>query len=186
MTTEGVSETIDNEDVWLLLRRELEDVGISASVVEEHHTYISNWLKAAIANGMLEEMDTTSSRPILSGSVDSGYGGSVANPSVSYAPSLPSITVANEEFETQLARHPSRIPSEGPTAYKVDLKVRRASSVTSVLFKLFKKETAIIEAASDGDLSKVAKLISTGANVNARDRWGVSITSSFLAYVWLT
>lgn len=186
MTSSGATESIDSEDVWLLLRRELEDVGISASVVEEHHVYISNWLKAAISNGMLEEMDNSSRRSAVAGSFDSGYAGSIGGtsigsaPIVSIAPSLPSITAANEEFEAELSRHPSRIHPESSSAYvRTGLKVRRASNVSSVLFKLFKKETAIIEAASDGDLSKVAKLISAGANVNARDRWGVR-------YIFLT
>ncbi|OBT79526.1 hypothetical protein VF21_01313 [Pseudogymnoascus sp. 05NY08] len=186
VTSSGVTESIDTEDVWLLLRRELENVGISASVVEEHHMYISNWLKAAISNGMLEEMDNSSRRSAVAGSFDSGYAGSIGGTSIgeasiggtSTAPSLPSITVANEEFAAELSRHPSRINSDSSTAYiRTDLRVRRASSVSSVLFKMFKKETAIIEAASDGDISKVAKLISAGANVNARDRWGWSALS---------
>ncbi|OBU00635.1 hypothetical protein VE01_01248 [Pseudogymnoascus verrucosus] len=186
VTSSGVTESIDTEDVWLLLRRELEDVGISASVVEEHHMYISNWLKAAISNGMLEEMDNSSRRSAVAGSFDSGYAGSIGGTSIgeasiggtSTAPSMPSITVANEEFAAELSRHPSRINPDSSTAYvRTDLRVRRASSVSSVLFKMFKKETAIIEAASDGDISKVAKLISAGANVNARDRWGWSALS---------
>jgi hypothetical protein len=189
VTSSGVTESIDTEDVWLLLRRELEDVGISASVVEEHHMYISNWLKAAIANGMLEEMDNSSRRSAVAGSFDSGYAGSIGGTSIggtTTAPSLPSITVANEEFAAELSRHPSRINSDSSTAYiRTDLRVRRASSVSSVLFKMFKKETAIIEAASDGDISKVAKLISAGANVNARDRWGVSYISSCAWDIWL-
>ncbi|KFX92266.1 hypothetical protein V490_05496 [Pseudogymnoascus sp. VKM F-3557] len=196
VTASGATESIDTEDVWLLLRRELEDVGISASVVEEHHVYISNWLKAAISNGMLEEMDNSSRRSAVAGSFDSGYAGSIGGTSIgsesfrspsigsssigspSIAPStptIPSITVANEEFEAELSRHPSRIHTESSS--RSSLKIRRASSVSSVLFKMFKKETAIIEAASDGDLSKVAKLISAGANVNARDRWGWSALS---------
>ncbi|KFY26110.1 hypothetical protein V493_04256 [Pseudogymnoascus sp. VKM F-4281 (FW-2241)] len=181
VTSSGVTESIDTEDVWLLLRRELEDVGISASVVEEHHAYISNWLKAAISNGMLQEMDNISQRSAVAGSFDSGYAGSIDGTSIgstSIAPTLPSITVANEEFAAELSRHPSRIRPESSTTYvRTDLRVRRASSVSSVLFKMFKKETAIIEAASDNDIAKVAKLISSGANVNARDRWGWSALS---------
>lgn len=146
--------------------------------------YISNWLKAAISNGMLEEMDNSSRRSAVAGSFDSGYAGSIGSASI--APTLPSITVANEEFEAELSRHPSRIHPESSTAYvRADLRVRRASSVSSVLFKMFKKETAIIEAASDRDISKVAKLISSGANVNARDRWGVSYISSRADSIWL-
>ncbi|KAH8589200.1 hypothetical protein B0O99DRAFT_692766 [Bisporella sp. PMI_857] len=174
VTSSDVAENIESEEIWLQLRRELEDVGIFASVVEEHHAYICNWLKTAISNGMLEEMDP-SARLRMEGSIDSGYGGSTGS---TYAPSLVPIAVANEEFENQLAQHPSRIPSEILEHLpRSDVKVRKASSVSSVLFKLFKKDTAIIEAASDGDIARVDKLISLGANVNARDRWGWSALS---------
>ena len=173
--TSTVGETIDTEDVWIQLRRELEDVGISGSVLEEHHTYICDWIKAAISNGMLEEMDMSSpARLKAQGSIDSGYGGS-SRSIVSEPPSYVSVEVANREFENQLAQHPSRIPSEFTSPLpRSNVKVRKASSVSSVMFKLFKKDTAIIEATSDGDLPRVAKLISSGANVNSRDRWGVS------------
>jgi hypothetical protein len=51
---------------------------------------------------------------------------------------------------------------------------KTASTISTMVYKLLKKNTEIIEAASDGDIVRVAKLISLGANVNARDRWGVS------------
>jgi hypothetical protein len=41
--------------VWAELRRELEDVGISAVVVEERHDFIIDWLKNALADGLPEE-----------------------------------------------------------------------------------------------------------------------------------
>lgn len=176
VTTSTVADTIDSEEVWHQLRRELEDVGISASVVEENHGYISNWLKEAISNGMLDEMDPASRRRMEGSVADSGYGGSGVGSA--YAPSINPIEVANEEFENEIAQHPSRVPSEGTmSSYKSNIKVRKASSVGTVLFKLFKKDTAIIEAASDGDAALVAKLIGSGANVNARDRWGWSALS---------
>jgi hypothetical protein len=166
VTTSDVAENIESEEIWLQLRRELEDVGISASVVEEHHVYICSWLKMAISNGMLEEMAPSTALRMKT-SVDSGYGGSTGS---TYAPSLVPMAVANEEFENQLVQHPSRVFELLP---RHSVKVRKASSVSSMLFKLFKKDTAIIEAASDGDAAKVNKLISSGASVNARDRWGV-------------
>jgi len=171
VTSSDVAESIESEEVWIRLRRELEDVGISASVLEESHDYICNWLKGAIANGMLEEMDPTA-RASLKGSIDSGYGGSTGS---SYTPSIVPIAVANEGFENEIAQHPSRIPSEiSEPLPRSEGRIRKASIVSSVIFKLLKKDTAIIQASSDGDLAKVSKLISQGANVNARDRWGVS------------
>ncbi|KAF8170713.1 hypothetical protein K438DRAFT_1982570 [Mycena galopus ATCC 62051] len=43
--------------------------------------------------------------------------------------------------------------------------------------KLFQKQTAIVQAASDGDIDRVARLISMGMDVNAVDRWGWSALS---------
>ena len=40
------------------------------------------------------------------------------------------------------------------------------------MFKVFSKDEKILEAASDGDANKVERLISLGANINVRDRWG--------------
>jgi hypothetical protein len=177
VTTTTVPETIESEDVWTQLGRELEDVGISASVVEENQPYIKQWLQRAISNGMLEESDPSKRQE--HGSIDSGYVGSSTG-SISYAPTLVDISAANDEFENDLKQHPTRValasPSSQPPSPQM-VKVRKASAVSSVLFKLLKKDTDIIVAASDGDLAKVAKLISAGANVNARDRWGWSALS---------
>jgi hypothetical protein len=46
---------IQSPDVWAELRRELEDVGISAVVVEERHDFIIGWLKNALVDGLPEE-----------------------------------------------------------------------------------------------------------------------------------
>jgi hypothetical protein len=189
VTTTTVAETIESEDVWGQLRRELEDVGISAGVVEENHKYISTWLQKAITDGTLQEADpNASTRPPIftkrehSGSLDSGYGGSSSG-STTYAPSIKPIAAANEEFENEMRQNPTRASlaqssiSSTSSRSSQTVKARKASAVSSALFKLLKKDTAIIEAASDGDINRVAKLISSGANVNARDRWGWSALS---------
>ncbi|KAJ7753321.1 hypothetical protein DFH07DRAFT_744553 [Mycena maculata] len=43
--------------------------------------------------------------------------------------------------------------------------------------KLFQNRTAIVDAASDGDIYRVARLLSLGMDVNAVDRWGWSALS---------
>jgi hypothetical protein len=55
MSVSDAATTIESPDVWAELRRELEDVGISADIVEEHHDFIVQWLKNALTNGLLEE-----------------------------------------------------------------------------------------------------------------------------------
>lgn len=107
------------------------------------------------------------------GSVDSGFGGSSGFQSVARM----SVSTANNQFEKDLQRHPTRANLASATAQQASqppVPVRKASAVSSVLFKLLKKDTDIIQAASDNDIKKVAKLLSSGANVNARDRWGWS------------
>jgi len=181
VTASTIVETIESPNIWSEIERELEDVGISNTALEENRSYITQWLKTAIQNGMLEEMDPNMPDPNIDVPFsDSGYGGSAGTES--YAPTLAPMSVANEEFETELKQHPSRTAmvervESASTATSTAVKVRKASTVSTVLFKLLKKDTAIIEAASDGDLKRVAKLISSGANVNARDRWGWSALS---------
>jgi hypothetical protein len=83
---------------------------------------------------------------------------------------------ASEEFENRLDEALSRIMRQNSGA-------KAASTISTMVYKLLKKNTEIIEAASDGDIARVAKLISLGANVNARDRWGVSYLLCRLCYL---
>jgi len=131
-------ESLESEDVWKQLQRELEDVGISATVIQENHSYITNWVKNAIENRMLEEGGPSilldSPRLTVSGSSDSGYGGST------YAPTVASVSmsVANEEFENDLRQHPTRVAlAEASSAShnQQTTKVRKASAVSFMLFK---------------------------------------------------
>ncbi|KAJ7712542.1 hypothetical protein B0H16DRAFT_1342290 [Mycena metata] len=46
--------TLESPDVWDELRRELEDIGISALVVEERREFIVSWLQNAMDRGLLE------------------------------------------------------------------------------------------------------------------------------------
>jgi hypothetical protein len=165
-----VTETIESPDVWNQLRRELEDVGISPAVMEENHDYISNWMKSALKQGLNDELspdDLEARRPS-----DSGYGGSTILSGVA------SMSVANEDFEVELRRKRSEKPlgdifrSVSAESSTPSIKKQARADPTRLLKKLFQKDTAIVQAASEGDLDKVANLISIGCNVNAKDRWG--------------
>jgi hypothetical protein len=177
VSTSTVAETIESEEVWNELKRELEDVGISGMTVKENQPYIKDWLQTAITNGMLQEEDPN--KRVL-GSFDSGFGGSSGMESHTPTVAHMSVSTANDHFENDLQRHPTRANLASMTSQqysKPPAPIRKASAVSSVLFKLFKKDTAIVQAASDNDVRKVSKLLSSGANVNARDRWGWSALS---------
>ncbi|KAJ7863206.1 hypothetical protein B0H13DRAFT_2565368 [Mycena leptocephala] len=55
--------------------------------------------------------------------------------------------------------------------------VVRTRRTFGLVEELFQKQTAIVQAASDGDIDRVARLISMGMDVNAIDRWGCSALS---------
>jgi hypothetical protein len=168
VTVPDVTETIESPDVWNQLRRELEDVGISSAVMEENHEYISGWMKSVLKQGLINELDPDDLESVQPS--DSGYGGSIITGSVA------SMSVANEEFEAELRRKQTDMPLEDifrtVSVGSATPSMKRRGDPTRIIRKLFQKETAIIKAASDGDMEKVSKLISIGCNVNARDRWG--------------
>lgn len=50
--------------------------------------------------------------------------------------------------------------------------LKKHSVPSILLFRLFQKDTRLIQAASDGSIERVATLLSRGVNVNVTDRWG--------------
>ncbi|KAI0839967.1 hypothetical protein F5Y06DRAFT_19345 [Hypoxylon sp. FL0890] len=174
VTTPDVVETIESPDVWAQLRRELEDIGISPAIMEEKHEYILTWMKSALAEGLANEESPAA--PSDAVSPDSGYGGSMVS-------SYVDMNTANEEFELEMRRKQAERPLEEifkPLTVESTIPPIRKKSITDpsrLIRKLFVKEDALVQAASDGDIDKIAKLLSIGCNVNARDRWGWSALS---------
>lgn len=151
-----IPETIESPDVWNQLRRELEDVGITPAVVEENHDYIINWMKAALAQGLVDEVSPGSGHLNVMGNM-----GSAAS----------TITIVGNEFEDELQRKQAEKPFGGVIQVQ-SVKVRKKTDPTRMIKKLFVKDTALVQATSDGDLDKVVNLIGIGCNVNVTDRWG--------------
>ncbi|KAF9023562.1 hypothetical protein BDP27DRAFT_1377019 [Rhodocollybia butyracea] len=148
----------------------LEDVGITPVVVEENHDYIINWMKAALTQGLVDEVSPGSGHLNVMGNIGLGSMGSASS----------TITiVGNEEFEEELQRKQAEKPFGGVIQVQ-SVKVRKKTDPTRMIKKLFVKDTAIVQAASDGDLDKVVNLISIGCNVNVTDRWGMAAYGNHL------
>ncbi|EON96479.1 hypothetical protein UCRPA7_8016 [Phaeoacremonium minimum UCRPA7] len=197
ISTKDVVETIDSPDVWAELRRELEDIGISNVVVEENRDFIRDWMKTALSEGSMEErspppntdqgrslscpnvlLEQWPSRSSLVPPSDSGYG---SGESIRRS-SVLSLNTANADFEKELQQQRTNRSVGDILDYMsveplVTPKVKKKKDPGALLQKLFKKDTAIVQAASDGDIEKVARLISVGKDVNARDTWGWSALS---------
>ncbi|KAI0426266.1 hypothetical protein F5Y09DRAFT_351415 [Xylaria sp. FL1042] len=138
VTTPGVAETIGSPDIWQQLRRELEDVEISPVVVEENYEYIAQSIKAALAQGLMDEEDPTEvDRPRhLPMLADSGYGGSpVFSPAV--------LAVAHKEFEEEFReKQTNRLILKPPIIDVVDPSTRKRSLTdpTRLIKKVIRKE----------------------------------------------
>lgn len=62
--------------------------------------------------------------------------------------------------------------SDTAASHSPAMLLRKYSLPSLLLFRLVQKDAKLIEAASDGSLERVATLLSRGANVNVRDKWG--------------
>jgi hypothetical protein len=147
-----------------------------------------------LAPGDTSDSEAAAERKASVAPSDSGYGsiasGSIASTSERGSISMStSLSVANNTFEEEMRRQraewwPNNAGSTSPlslersatsmtdSTVKPELpKVRRRTGPVGLIKKMVKKETAIIEAASNGDIDKVAECISLGMDVNARDRW---------------
>ncbi|KAJ7204392.1 hypothetical protein GGX14DRAFT_646912 [Mycena pura] len=191
---------LSEHDAWIQLRRELEDIGISAATVEENHDYILGWFKDALANDLLEERadvvegasicitptrETEQDNDAARG--DSGY--------FSADGGITAMNAASDAFEAdvQRARRERNVaevldPLSASTSFNLspppfssDIRIplvrKRRSTALGLVRRMLKKDTAIVQAASDGDIDRVARLLSLGMDVNARDRWGWSALS---------
>lgn len=127
-------------------------------------------MKSALAQGLVDEDCPAELDDALS--PDSGYGGSIVS-------SYMEMNKADEEFEVDLRKKQAERPLEEifkPLTVDSATPSVRKKSLTDparLLRKLFVREVELVQAASDGDIDKVARLLSLGCNVNARDRWGL-------------
>ncbi|KAJ7254556.1 hypothetical protein C8J57DRAFT_1347216 [Mycena rebaudengoi] len=205
MSDSDVASTIQSPDVWAQVRRELEDVGISEIVVEERQDFIMNWVKNALADGLLEgetfvgtddagmsrltlaptnddERDSSCYHTAQSDlSHDSDSSGCNTVGAMSAATSAFAADVHRTGIERSVTLGPLAASSiyslSPPTSPSFPSRTPLRRRTLGLVEKLFQKPTAIIQAASDGDFDRVKRLITMGMDVNAVDRWGWSALS---------
>ncbi|KAJ7637015.1 hypothetical protein FB45DRAFT_453441 [Roridomyces roridus] len=235
ISSTDVASTIESPEVWAEVRRELEDVGITAAVVEERHEFILTWIKNAVADGALEGVGVVEISKLNIQGIPQSHGGtrktSLTLVDDEGVPDSPNLTptasrchspTGDDDLDSNLQYHSAASHfghdeedagrlSAATYAFDAELQRTRNSRAVTDLFdplaastmyslsppsdsknkrpvptrrrtfgmveKLFQKQTAIVQAASDGDIDRVAKLISMGMDVNVRDRWGWSALS---------
>ncbi|KAJ7017397.1 hypothetical protein C8F04DRAFT_467943 [Mycena alexandri] len=191
--------TLESPDVWAELRRELEDIGISALVVEERHDFIVSWLRNAMDGGLLEinaHVVDIDDLGIRSRSVTPSDDG-MSTRSLTPTNDMDFESLAHSDLNT--VGHHSAAMNAATQAFDAELRSEHLGPATlngsasssqttlrpavvrkrtfGLVEKLFQKQTAIVQAASDGKLDRVRRFIGMGMDVNAVDRWGWSALS---------
>ncbi|KAJ6464527.1 hypothetical protein C8R45DRAFT_1064248 [Mycena sanguinolenta] len=206
ISVSDVASSVESPEVWAGLLRELDDVGISAAIAEENREFIVNWFKDAGAAGLLDEIapaekgDIDDSRSFMPPLNESGASRSSTptndhedfsdyhtahsdvsdDNSVSFRHQAVNLKAATSTFDAEIQRLCNEQSIPGPGGVSSSL-VPSSSSSRRPTFKrverLFWKSTAIVQAASDGDIERVAHLISLGMDMNAVDQYGWSALS---------
>jgi hypothetical protein len=239
ISSSDAATAIESPEVWAELRRELEDVGISATVAEERYNFIVNWLNNALADGLLDENarilsidnEDTNSRSLTPTSDDAGTSSRSLTPTVgndfdqdsNWDPTLNDKSISSRSLTPTIANdfehdsswdhtaysesnsserntvgHRSVAMSAATSAFTAEVqrtcnersvaevldplaassryslpspstpsslssqRSRRRRRPFGLVEKLFQKQTAIVQVASDNDIDKVARLLSMG------------------------
>ena len=166
----------NSRETWESLHRELEDIGISPSVIIEKRQYIVTWFQKAVAMGKLEEAapsDDNDSAISLCESNDLARTSDCDDVFEQHNPSVmpePRSTVGSgskgsmprSQRSAELTTPPLLPAPKEPEPGKVCSTFQFFSSREGVL-----REAAIV-----GDIPLLQKLLDEGIDVNARDELG--------------
>lgn len=176
-------DSIDTKEAWEGLRRELETIGISKTVINENQDFITGWFRESFARGELEEetpldltetTSITSPPSVLSGTTAVTHPTSLLSASTTVVDSSSTSFQFSNPFDKYFETIQPTISSESSTTRKSSggSSSRKKSRIGSLMFKVFRSDALLLEAASDGNADRVADLIRKGANINVKDRWG--------------
>lgn len=150
MSTESV-EAIDNNgrEAWDQLCRELEDMGISASLANTHKAFIIRWMKDAVDAGLMIE----------------GEGLELAT----------NTTSSDEQtgFSSSSLGAKQQHRNKELTKESIQSKLTLATRTILVLLRPFRSPTAIHKATRDGDSRRMELIFSRGCNVNFKDDYNL-------------
>ena len=187
ISTQGFEEAAETDKAtWCALQRDLEDVGVSAEVIDDNKSMIINWFREAVAAGKLEEdepswddgdtlnMGDSASlfekkeigRPVRGRSNDS-----VMKRALKALRSRSSSRAPSQDVEVQEGGNAVYTESPTPPIQVQDenyVKLR----VSYLLSRLLGKNIALLEAARADDERQIHALLAKGAKVVEVDQLG--------------
>jgi len=154
--SDGSVDSINTKEAWQQLRKELEDAGIDAAVLNEKRTFIVELILRAKSDGFIDEADIPPDFET----------GSEFDTDLSTT-----RTLIGEEYENRLERLKSG--EEGATTPRSANAQKRPKKrrLGSLFGKLMGNDIRILEAADAGDLETMLKLIKQKVNLQTTDKW---------------
>ncbi|KAF2260827.1 hypothetical protein CC78DRAFT_547160 [Lojkania enalia] len=156
-------ESLDTQETWRDLCRELESAGLTAAAIAENQEHIISWFQDAVSKGLLQEQEPSTNL------FTDPFRSSSSSLTLVNSTSAMSQDRKQSDGASSFRSTSSRMESYGSFA---GVTARKKSRLASMVFKMFRSDMLLLEAASDGDIERVNDLISKGANVNIKDRWG--------------
>jgi ankyrin repeat protein len=153
----GSVDSINTKEAWQQLRKELEEAGIDATVLNEKRSFIVELILRAKSDGTIDEAD-----------VPDFDAGSEFDTDLSTA-----RTLIGEEYENRLGRLRSGedgMVVEHPRSANAQKRPKKRR-LGSLFRKLMGNDIRVLEAADAGDLEAIIKLSKQKANLQTTDKW---------------
>jgi hypothetical protein len=194
------SLSADEKEAWRQLRKELESVGITPALFNQHRELVIERLLKAIDDGNLVEdigeelSDTATNERLDTGDPVYHHEDLTEEPGEELSHGTQESTEESGDIGGKYSSHKQesakgRLAAAGPT-YRTTLKagiqgtktslinpsatrsIRGPSRIVKLLFRITNSSSRIIVAAEQGDKGLVQELLRRGANVDSKDRIG--------------
>ncbi len=156
------SASLNDQDAWRELRRELEDMGVSTTILNQHRRVILDWFRRAIEANLLEDGDEKESFAPSFKFEEAQFRAPSSQKSLTGT-----ITLRQSTESTTIA------PTQKSTASEHKTKKSSRFRLSYLPFILFQSDAELLNAARCGDVNRVNELLGFGINVNyqSEQRW---------------
>ena len=179
----------NDRETWKALRRELEDIGISPTVISEKRQFIITWFQAAVAAGKLEE-DVASNDNDDAISLHESESWADSGDHDNYIPTreMSSMMIepstANRRVSQTSRPTAPRILGQPADRSSLPPPQKEESSPIRVSYlprKLAARDLPLLEAARTGDVATMTDLLEKGVSIQTRSLQGRKGTALHLA-----
>ena len=165
--------TRNDRETWESLRKELEDIGISPSVLTEKRQFIIEWFQEAVAAGRLDEDAPSDHEDYATSSYGSGDPENEDESNIAASTEISSVMIEPPTREQGIMReflssHESRSEQPAVISHTESSRDKKKSRLrVSYLTNILRgRHLQFYVAASDGDIPKIVYLLQKGVDID--------------------